>query len=185
MTEESTLPALAIAISAWFPELRGRVLPVADTDVTAETMPELPICLMALVREGVGPRNTARTPHIIEEYVVDFWFKPSRYTNPQDGTDTPFWGYYDYDKIRNKLIANLNAWQTPRCGRLSYRGLDVDVNQYAVMLTFRFATDYFLSDVVDSDPPDGQPVLITSSICAPTAMYCPEDAPPEETDKCQ
>lgn len=179
----ATLPALAKDISEWFPDLGGRVLPVSETEITPETMPTLPIAMLALLREAPGPNNTARVPHVFEEFVVEFWYKPERY-HRDDGTDTPFWAFYDYDSLRNKFLAHLKAWRSPMCGQVRYLGLEVDSSQFAVILSFRFMHEFYLKEEIESVPPDGQSFTIISSICAPVSLYCKEDAPSEEESKC-
>lgn len=175
------LVSLATEIAKHFPELDGRAVAVADTDVTPENMPNLPICLLVLEDE----RRRAGSPKghfaFSENIIVDFWFPPNRYKK-EDGSETPFWSFYNYPSVRDRLL-NILFDFVPPCGdKLSYDRLTIEVSQYAVFLTFRLSHDVvFMPSEVE---PDGVAEVVVE-ICAPPSLYCPADVTQvEDEDPC-
>jgi hypothetical protein len=183
MTETigSILPALAEAISEWFPDLGGRVLPVLDTEITDDNMPTLPVCFLAFARERDGPRGTPRKPAPVEEFFIEFWYKPQRYAG-SDGKQTPFWSFYDYAALRRKLVSHVYAWDAPSGGQLRYLTLEVEPTSYAAIFTFRFSHEFFMC--LDEDEYAGDKFTITTSLCMPQGICTPEDTE-QEQDPCK
>lgn len=136
MTARSTIPALAAAMRDWFPELGGRVIPVSLAEVTKENIPELPIAMVALRRLGFDHSSQSNAaPKITEDLFVEFWLKPEQYRLEKGGA-SPFWAYYDYDAILDKLTAHIMQWTTPRGTRLALTSMEISADALAVVLTF-------------------------------------------------
>ena len=141
--EYRLLPALADAITEWFPELGGRALAVSDMLVDKQNTPTLPLVLVAFVRSTANPplRNHYEEFPIDDVFIVQFWMKPLRQKRA-DGSETPFWTYYPYEYVRNKLLTHLVEWMPPNKERIGYRGLTVTADQFAVVLTFQFVAHF-------------------------------------------
>jgi hypothetical protein len=127
---------MAKAIVSWFPELEGRALPVSEESVTKENIPTLPVCTVALFRETGNNTVASQDLKPEEEFFVSFWFKPVRYQRA-DGSDTPFWAYYDYDTLRDRFVSHLQDWVSPRGEKIQYMELTVQSDHLAVIVTFR------------------------------------------------
>src|SRR5262245_57543333 len=128
--ETRFLPALAEAIAAWFPELNGRSLAVSEVTVTKEYVITLPLVMVAFVRGTADPPSKASAEmfEITDSFVVEFWLQPAR-IKKADGSETPFWSYYDYEDIRDTLLRNIVRWPTPGdAWRISYRGLSIEAD---------------------------------------------------------
>src|SRR5262245_5153811 len=157
-TTARLLPSLAEAIAEWFPELNGRALAVSECTVTKENVPTLPLVMLAFVRSTATPPTHSRAEmfEMTDAFIVEFWLEPARYKKA-NGSQTPFWSYYDYEQIRDKLLTNLAYWEAPGGERISYRGLMLEAEEMAVTLTFSFnATFRWCPSVV----PQGEPFSV-------------------------
>ena len=104
---------------------------------------------------------------IVDTFIVDFWLEPARYKKA-NGTETPFWSYYDYEAIRDKLLANLARWETPGGERIAFRGLMIEAEPFAVTLTFTFmATFRWCPPVTEF----GEPFSIGFNLCTPSSLH--------------
>jgi len=141
--ERRFLPALAEAIKEWFPELEGRALAVSDMTITKENTPTLPLVLTAFVRSTANPplRNHYEQFPIDDVFIVEFWMKPVRQKRA-DGSETPFWTYYPYEYVRDKLLTHLVEWTPPNKERIAYRALNVMADHFAVVLSFQFIAHF-------------------------------------------
>jgi hypothetical protein len=109
VTETRFLPALALAVSEGFPELGGRSLAVSNVDITKANVPTLPLVMVAFARSESNQAVRSSHPNeysITDFVVVDFWLEPDQYRRA-DGTATPFWSYYPYEEIRDRLLTIL------------------------------------------------------------------------------
>src|SRR5262245_3630807 len=170
--ETRFLPALAEAISEWFPELGGRSLAVSDATITKENIPTLPLVMVAFVRSAASPprRSSHETFEVIDTIIVEFWLAPERYKRA-NGSETPFWSYYDYEAIRDKLLSYMVRWETPSGERISYIGLQIQADALSVTLTFTFEVMFRWCPSI---PPDqGVPFTIKTMLCAPEGC-CPD-----------
>lgn len=180
--ETRFLPALADKIGEWFPQLGGRSFAVSDASITKENVPTLPLVMVALLK-GVGDQGTKGRNNRFEmtdQFIVEFWLEPARIKRT-NGTETPFWSYYSYEKIRNTLLSNILRWVPPGCEVISYRSLTVHADSLAVTLTFGFlATSQWGPDPVPED--DGYPFKIDFCLCAPPSCIpdCCEPEPPPQ-----
>lgn len=136
------LPTLAEALAEWFPELGGRALAVSEVTVSKENIPTLPLAMVAFVR-GTGDQTSSNRYifNMEDAFVIEFWLEPARYKK-KDGSMTPFWSYYDYEAIRDNLLAHLAAWDYPGSERIVYRGLNIEADALAVTLTFAFVANF-------------------------------------------
>lgn len=135
------MPDLAEAIKGWFPELKGRVLAVSEADVTAENVPTLPLCMLALVRETADHswRHSIGNIDLQEVFMVEFWLPPERHKT-EGGGETPFWTFYDYPGWRDRFLKHLTmeGWEDETGHRIQYTGMTIDADHFAVVLTFSF-----------------------------------------------
>lgn len=134
-----TLQELANAIALHFEELEGRVIAVSEIEPFDQTnVPTLPLCAVALLTEsGSQNENGGGRIGLSDDVLVYFMFKAERYKK-KDGGNTPFYAYYDYETVRDKLLGLTKSWHSSRGGALSYTSLEMDSDEYAVYLSFRF-----------------------------------------------
>jgi len=171
-TKPRFLPALAEQLALWFPEVGGRALAVSEVSITKENVPTLPIVMTAFIRGTADPpsRSNSDMFEIVDTFIVDFWLEPARYKKT-NGTETPFWSYYDYEAIRNTLLANITRWATPGGERIAFRELTIEAEPFAVTLTFRFtATHRWCAPVTDY----GIPFSVGFNLCAPVDCCVPD-----------
>lgn len=154
----ATLPQIAAKINEWFPEVKGRAFAVADSDITPQNMPTLPCCMVALLRAPAGPRNTIRTPAATDNIAIEFWFEPIK-SQKADGSESPFYAFYDYEKIRKRLGTKIAQWSTEGGNQLKYSMMDVEATPFAVIIQFTYLQDIFIctEDDLADDPDDGLP----------------------------
>ena len=141
--KQKFLPALAEQLALWFPELNGRALAVSEVSITKDNVPTLPLAMAAFIRSTANPPSTSNAEmfEVVDTFIVDFWLEPARYKKA-NGTETPFWSYYDYEAIRDTLLANMVRWETPGGERVAYRGLTIEAEPLAVTLTFTFMATF-------------------------------------------
>lgn len=166
------LPALAEEIRNWFPELGGRAMAVSESAVTKENVPTLPLAVVAFARSLGEQSVTSRQSQfqIADHFIVEFWLKPEMYQRA-NGSDAPFWSYYNYEAIRDKLLTHMATWQAPRNARIAYRTLNIDADHLAVIITFGFiATINWKVCVVP--PPDQLVGRIDFNLCTPASECC-------------
>lgn len=169
---EPTLVALARAIGEWMPELGGRSIAVSEAEITAENVPTLPLAMVALQKETAeySVRNNGN-PTIKEDILVQYWVKPARYRRG-DGSESPFWSFYDYASVRDRLLGAAFQWRSPRKARIKYLSMDIEAEQLAVVLTFRFEHEFVWCP---PDPP-GTPPCEAPEVC--TLSWCISPGPP-------
>ncbi|TAI61582.1 hypothetical protein CWO89_34330 [Bradyrhizobium sp. Leo170] len=181
--ETRFLPAVANAISEWFPMLRGRSIAVADATITRENVPTLPLVAVVFISSTGNQllRTYSERFEIVDAFAVQFWMKPERYTD-SNGNETPFWSYYPYEYIRDKLLSNLVRWPAAngRPEHIAYRGMNVQADAMAVTLTFHFAATFtWCADVNET----GEPFTIDWRLCTPKACVV-DECVEEEVDEC-
>lgn len=181
MASLATLPALAKMISVWMPELSGRVTAVTDAEVTRQNIPTLPLCMLALAKEENlnQPTSGNMNIRISETFIVEFWLPPERYKTAQ-GTESPFWAFYDYDTFRDQLVSRIHNWRSPRGAGITYSSLSMEVTELAVILTFRFRHDFKWCPIDNGDAEAQAPVAIVAGICRPVTNICPPSFDPQE-----
>jgi len=184
--ETRLLPALAAAIAEWFPELNGRAMAVSESAVTKENIPTLPLAVVAFVRSVGEQSSVARQSQfqITDHFVVEFWLPSEKYKRA-NGSDAPFWSYYNYEAIRDKLLTHMATWPAPRNARIAYRTLDTEADHLAVTMTFGFIAVVNWKACSDY-PPDMIIDHIGFNLCVPESDCCvPEDClDPDPCDPC-
>jgi hypothetical protein len=179
--ETRLLPALAEAIAEWFPELGGRSMAVAESAITKENIPTLPLAVTAFAR-GTGDQSEKSRQSqfdVTDYFIVEFWLPSEKYKRA-NGSDAPFWSYYNYEAIRDKLLSHLSTWEAPRCARIAYRTLNIEADPLAVTLTFGFVACINWKACIIR-PPDMIIDSIPFNICAPAFECCV----PECFDPCE
>lgn len=157
MGEIATLPHLAAKINEWFPEIKNRAFAVADSEITKENIPTLPVCMVALLRAPPGSRNGPRTPNAVDNIAIEFWWEPVK-AKKADGSESPFYVFYDYEGLRRRLSAKMANYQSPLGANLVYAGMDVEATPFAVIIQFVYTQNIMLcteDDIEDED--DGKP----------------------------
>ena len=118
---------LAEKLREWFPELEGRAVAVSNSDpFTPQTMPSLPLAIVALVEEDYGSGDSLNTV-----WAVEFMFPPSRYLL-KGGGESPFWTHFDYTPLRDILLEHL-----PSLGKVRLLRMEMDSDPAAVYISFR------------------------------------------------
>src|SRR5262249_32761044 len=118
--------------------------------------------------------------------------KPNRYVNSTQ-TETPFWSFYDYEAIRNRLLTGLYQYTGPNKERIWYRGLTQEADEFAEILTFTLQARYNWcpdEEVIAAlqEPDDGELInnkTFTFRLCEPRTVFCPPESPANENlDDC-
>ena len=181
------IQAVARAVGENFPELGGRSIAVSEVDPFDQqtNYPNLPIAVTALVNEqALQGRHGGGQIKLSSDILIEFIFLPVKYTTAE-GKESPFFAFYDYESIRDRLLRLMKHWRTPRNGSISYKSLVVDSDEYAVHLVFRFMVEEIWCDVGHSEEPS-LPARVSFSILQPRgeAPCCePCEEPPDETRK--
>lgn len=188
MEQRSLVEQLAHDVGQWFPELGGRSIAVSEVAPFSDqtNVPSLPLAFVALVsEEGNQTKNGGGNIELTPDIIVQFMFTPVKHTRA-NGETLPFFAFYNYEPLRNKLLHMMQGWRTPSNGAISYRSLDVEANEYAVHVTFRFrVTERWCR------PEDEEAVAvltassITTTVVPPRSLCCPDDSLcPEPEDPC-
>lgn len=182
---EPTLPALAKAISGKFPELGGRSIAATDVDPFTDmtNVPTLPIAVCALAQEdGNQPANGGGRIAIEDNIIVQMIFDPVKYQNSEN-VDTPFWAFYDYETIRDRLLSLTRDWQAPRNGaRLSFQSMAPSADEFGVYLTFRFTMrDNVCLDEIEPAMTIGDNTFVVNTF-RPVDDCIPEDGTDDPCD---
>jgi hypothetical protein len=180
------LPAVAEQLALWFPELNGRALAVSEVDITKDNVPTLPLAMVAFIRAVANPpaNGNAEIFEITDTFIIDFWLEPARYKKT-NGSETPFWSYYDYEAIRDTLLTNLARWDAPGGERIAFRGLTIEAEPLAVTLTFTFIATFRWCPAKPKYL--GEPFSVGFNLCtAPACIPDPcEDVEVDECDPCR
>lgn len=159
------LQELALLVARWIPELEGRSVAVTDSEITKENRPSLPFAQLALNREDVDhAHKTNRNPDISDDFIIELWLKLVKYKDAKTQTETPWWAYYPYERIRDLLVSRILQESSERQNwGIRYISMDVSADAGAVILTFRFSRNYtWCPDKVEDD---GEPISLSYSIC--------------------
>jgi len=192
--EKRFLPAVAAAIADWFyPMLHDpldlnappRSVAVSDVDITMENIPTLPLVLVAFTNSTGEQllRSSSEEFKLTDTFVVDFWLQPMRIKSKATGKDTPYWNYYPYEFIRNRLIKGFSKFKGPNGEHVAYRRLQVEADPLAARLTFTFVATFqwcmkdeqVVMDLISD---------IGFRMCIPESCI-PEPECPEPQDECQ
>jgi hypothetical protein len=184
--ETRFLPALAEQLALWFPELGGRALAVSEVSITKDNVPTLPLAMTAFIRSTANPPPTSKSTiyEIVDTFIVDFWLEPARYKKT-NGTETPFWSYYDYEAIRDTLLTHLSRWDAPGGERIAFRGMTIEAEPLAVTLTFTFMATYRWCAPKQDVFPEGFIKGVRFHLCTPLSECCdPECFDDKDKDPC-
>lgn len=177
MAFDSFIPSLAAALADFFPEMEGRFIAVSEIEpFDATNVPTLPIGFVALVSEkGAGTGNITMN----DDVLVHFAFEPVKYKTAA-GQDTPFFAFYDYEPIRDKIVAFSQSWRSPRNGGLAYKSMDIEASPFAVYISFRFeaAFKWCIPDELAAKPVQFDIVARTRLAACTIPCVKPEPAPP-------
>jgi hypothetical protein len=167
------LPELAAAIKTWFPELGGRCLAVSEIEpISSVNMPKLPLCCVALVKEKNQNNIPRSTIKIEDQFIIEFWFEKQKYKR-SDGSESPFYSYFDYETLRDKLLHFITNWVSPSGGTFQYVALQCDSTAVASCITFTFSHIYDWCDPVTDDT-DGKAIDILTFCLNPNPEICLE-----------
>lgn len=138
----STVEDVAARIAEHFPELKGRSISVSEVEPFRDktNVPRLPLAVTALVNCSIQQTaNGSGTVNLRDDILVQFIFEPTKYTM-ENGAESPFFAFYDYEAIRDRMLVVFKNYRTPRNGGLSFVSMDVESDEHAVYLAFRFTT---------------------------------------------
>lgn len=181
------LMSFAKMVAEQFPILKGRSIAVSEVDLfkNKTDVPSLPLAFSALLSETSDQKASGGQFNIQQEILLQFMFESVKYTG-EGGADTPFFAFYDYEAIRDRLLTVAAKWRTPRGGGLRYKSLDVSSDTMAVFIAFKFVVTEVWSLACNGLPDDGGggPYLVTinSTLCLPQGMC--DNADPAPTDPC-
>jgi hypothetical protein len=141
--EKRSIPSFATAIRAHFPELERRAFAVSFVDFKQFRPGILPVALVCLGESGGGAQDAYRGGVIkkADGIVVHYVSKLVKYKGA-DGTETPYFAYYDYEALELRMIDCAKAWKSPRGGLMEYRGVEPDPGEADVTLNFKFTHHY-------------------------------------------
>lgn len=182
---KSVMLDLAASMDKAFPEFDGRIVPVSEVEVDKSNVPQLPIVFLALVTSPIDHVERGnKPPTITENFVVEFWFPSNKYLR-KDGTESPFWAYYDYEGLRDKFIAFTMNYRSPRKALLKFTAMEIESTPLAVMISFtlRHQFDWCAPDEIlkELDLYEDVPLEIFSKI--EFAMECCSELPCTEEEK--
>lgn len=183
------LPLVAALIAESFPELNGRALAVTEAVITPANLPTLPLVIVAPLTQTFSDNGGYRLP-TQEEFMLEFWLKPER-EQTATGGETPFWTYYEYNKLRNRVKSIFAGWRG-QGGTVIMRTMEIDADEFAVSISFRMRATYEecvpepkLPECEPGTAKDGDPAHITYSLCkpigiSPDAQRCAQEAADKE-----
>jgi len=171
------LENMASEINRLFPEMEGRCLAVSEVEITKENMPTLPLVMVALVRETSENSGVNTNTQIIinEEFCVDFILKPIKLKR-MDGSDSPYWAYYSYTSIRDRLLSNVLS-KTFDNRTIKYRHMNVESDNFSVTLSFRLIASHRWCPDPEYDPSDGKPAIVLGRVIPPAIDCCDPGCP--------
>lgn len=140
---EPLIVRLAADIAKWFPSLEGRSIAVSEISVFQDRahVPTLPLAAVALIREkGKQSKHGGSQIELNDEIIVQFMFKSQKYLR-EDGSESPFFAFYDYESLRDELLRHTVQWRTPRGGSISFQSLDINSDEMAVLISMIFETN--------------------------------------------
>jgi|EndMetStandDraft_5_1072996.scaffolds.fasta_scaffold178858_3 hypothetical protein len=187
--ETRFLPAVAARVGEIFyqqlksPDGTTRSIAVSDIDVNKEYVPTLPLVLVAFT-QSIGEqllRSHSEQFKITDAFIIEFWMAPEQVTS--GGKVTPYWSYYPYEFIRNKLIDGFLDWRGPNGEHVAYRGLHVEADHHAAKLTFTFLATFewcrtdrsTANDIVDE---------IGFRMCTPQGCIPDPECPEQDDERC-
>jgi len=175
------LPEIAKAVAAAIPELEGRAVAVSEVQPFASklTVPTLPIATVGLINERASQSKTGGGRIRLESDIAIFLFlEPVKYTL-KNGADSAFFAYYDYEDIRDRILSYIRNKATIGAN-LSYNGLAVNSDEFAVYIELRFtATDYQWCDPYKAESFEqtvGVRLLEPTAGCCDTTCTKPKQA---------
>jgi hypothetical protein len=154
----NTLLAFAERAREWFPELLGNVVAVTEVTVDKRTSLALPYGAVALIKETYGGQGRSNNVTISESFVFEIYLKPEKYVDGQTHKPTPFYAFYDYSVIRNRLLSKLISWVAPAGCKIKLLSLDTTAEEWATVLTFTCVADYDWCDQSADEDGDGATV---------------------------
>jgi hypothetical protein len=160
---DAVAPALAAAIAGWFPELNGRSVAVSEAEVTRENVPTFPLVMVAFIRDMPKDAYRSNTIEMVDEFVVSYLYEPTKY-KLENGAESPFWAFFDYEPLRRKLITHLKRWRSPVGGQWEYRGADVESTTTDVSISFRFVLHYLFCEDEEAEAASQGPVPISLTL---------------------
>lgn len=134
---KSTVLGLCRALVEDFPEYNSRVIAVSEADVQEDNIPSEPLIMVSCVNVlfSGGDVKTNQEVEVTENLVIEFWDKTEQVKN-RNKQDTPFWAFYDYDDILERMAVFGNEFRSPRKNRIKLQRMDIDSSKAALVLAF-------------------------------------------------
>lgn len=167
----ATLPEMAAMVRQAFPELENRAIPVSAENVRDEQDLSLPACLLSLHSALPSPQavlGTGADLSLQDDYVLHFLFPAEREVRTEaNGTEVelPLWRYYDYVMIRHRLFKAIHEFAGVNKIMVRFISLEVESDDLAVVLTFRFRQEFSWCDDDDCDTHEPVNIKLTLTGC--------------------
>lgn len=183
MTEQKPmLLALAEELDNHFPEMEGRIFPVSEADINKTNVPKFPLCMLALTVMPLTYSVNSKNPiSMNEDFVVEFWFETNKIKR-SNGSESPFWAFYNYEPLRNKFVAVVSRWKSPAGFKVKIVSMEVETSDLAVMVVFRCQHVFDWCEPEElTNALDGEPSIIgkTTNVIYEITSYIPTECCPE------
>lgn len=186
LTEPTAPTAVAIAkrIAEFFPEVASRSFAITGLGISKEHVPVLPTCVVALLKDSSSGSWASTSPmEIKERFLVTFFVEPKRikirHKNTANLIDSPYFAFYNYETIRDGLIAAFNGWLSPREVGIDFRDFEIETLAFAVALSFTFEHTFYLCDESEDS---GVPIDLRFALTMGAGACCADEE--EEKDPC-
>lgn len=153
MEEEALAERIARRIREAFPELNGRAFAVSEVGAFKDKsdVPTLPVAIVGLTNgTGVQAENSAGRLRITDNFVIEMIFASERHKGERKVL--PFYKFYNYEAVRDRLLSALNGWTTPDNIAANYRSISVEADQFAVYITIGVSMSFDWCDPHEAEP---------------------------------
>ena len=172
--EKALAQQIAERVSVIFPELNGRSIAVSEIEPFKDKreVPPLPIAVVALAPGGTGEQNKhgGGRVRMTDNFVIEFIVKSERYKDER--RVLPFYSFYNYEKVRTRLLSGLRSWTSENNIGVSYKSIGVESDQFAVYITITVSMTF---DWCDPEPQAPVMVLGAGSITIRSAAHEPQN----------
>jgi hypothetical protein len=162
----ATVPEVAEVVRNAFPELQGRAIAVTAENIRDKEDITLPACLLSLFSSLPSPSvvlGSSGDANLQDDYIIQFMFEAKQYT--RNNAAIPVWSYYDYVTVRHRLFVALNDFAARNDISLRFISLEVESDDIAVVLTFRFRQEFPWCEDDVCDTPEPVNISLTLTGC--------------------
>lgn len=155
--------SLVETIKEQFPEVQGRVIPVSDVaPFNKETvLSSFPLVCVGLVVGNMEQANHGGRINLRDQILVSFMFETERYTT--DGKALPFYAFYDYEPLRDKLLATVRDFNSVRVGKnggpITPQRMTIESDELCVNVNFTFQLQELWCSPVTQEPVEQHSII--------------------------